>query len=55
MKRIDLTNEEYDQLIAELVDGECHRHNSDSVCHDDCPSKLIPIVESRAQAIPDQG
>lgn len=54
MKRIDLTDEQYDLLISELIDGETFRQNSDSIYVTDGPSKILPTIEANVQDFPEQ-
>lgn len=52
MKTITLTDEQYNQLIDELIDGECQRRNDDHTHTDNVPSKIRSIIEHQIETEP---
>jgi len=48
--KIELTKEQYEQLISELYSLYGYHWNSDKVHADDCGSKVIDIIQSQVQS-----
>lgn len=49
MITIRLSIEEAEQLLSELYDGESHRWSDDNTHADDCPSKVVFMIEEQVR------
>jgi hypothetical protein len=47
MKKIILTDEEYEALVAELQSLYSYHWNDDTIHADNCGSKVLPIIEQK--------
>lgn len=47
MKKIILTDEEYDVLVDELQSLYSYHWNDDRIHANDCGSKILPIIEEK--------